>query len=297
MSEALIKLNEALSKDYLEMTVHDTAHVILPKNLPIKLTVGGIKSIVHVGEFAIIPPGNAFAINSSPERYCLDFDFEIISSNEEFNIIYPIVSRPGIYHPVTADDGFYGTTTWYTGEICGETPPMSNFMIPHPFKLDFSPVALLTELAERLISNNGHFPNSLATAKLYELFAGLGEEIIFRGFNGKQETAASAPSLINLGKTIGFIHENYSKELDLEAVSSVAGYSRTHYSKLFKEFYKLSFYDYLTDVRVRMAGIMLRTTDKSIAEIGEGAGFSSSSTFNRVFKQETGYSPREYRKL
>lgn len=297
MSEKLIRLNQDLSGGYLEPTVHDTAHIIFPKNLPIKITVAGIKTIIHVGEFAIIPPGNVFAINSSPERYCIDFDFDIVNNNPEFNIIYPVISKPGIYHPVTAESGYHGYTVWYTNAVEGDTPPSSNYALPRPFEVPVSPVSLISEMCETLNSGGNHFDNTFAVARIYSLYSALGEEIIFRGFNGRQETVASAPSIKNLSNSIAYIHDNYALDINLDSVANIAGYSRTHYSKLFKEFYKLSFYDYLIDARVRNAGKLLKTTELSIAEIGESSGFSSSSTFNRVFKQETGYSPRDFRKL
>lgn len=297
MSELLMP-NNSLETGYLETSVHKTSHIIVPKDLPVKVTLAGIKTIIHVGEFAIIPQGNVFAINSSVERYCLDFDFSVIKKNPELTILLPITSKPCVYHPKTNVDGFHaGYTNWYTNPVDGEYPPSSDYSLPKPFITPVSLGLMLTGLCESIYSRVLHLSDTYALSKLYELYTYLGEEIIFRGFNGRQETAASGTSIYKLSSAVGFISQNYMRVLSLEAVAEHVGYSRTHLSKLFKEFYKLSFYDYLIDVRVNEAITLLAESDMSVSDIEAAAGFSSSSTFNRVFKQETGCSPRDFRRL
>lgn len=300
MTEKKIKFNDELSHDYAEAAVHDTAHIIFPKNLPIKITVAGIRTIVHVGEFAVIPSGCLFAVNSSPERYCIDFDFDLVKKNPDFTILLPIITNPCVYHPVHTDTGINaGYTVWYTSVLAehyAENPLSQNSEQPKIVYSRISPAAVVSEITEVLTSGGLHFLNTFAHSKISELYSLLGEEILLNGFNGRHETAASPAVVNNLSASVRFILEHHGAEISLETVSEAVGYSRTHYSKLFKDFYKISFYDYLTDVRVRSAARLLTETDMSVAEAGEAAGFSSSSTFNRVFKQKTGLSPREYRK-
>ncbi|MGN0164777.1 MAG: helix-turn-helix transcriptional regulator [Lachnospiraceae bacterium] len=331
MSRKISELNIALSKDYLEPSLHATAHIIVPDNLPIKISVMGVRTIINVGEFCIIPPGCVFAIHSSPERYCLDFDFSVISSNPEFTILIPIITKPCVYHPVNTESGFNeGYTTWYTQYFQGNSasvaadttlqtahqsysrvyPVTQSYAAPQPAyhgypapsannirRFHISPIDIIKELINALRENSLYFPDSLAVARLFELYSMLGEEIIANGFHGRHETIATPAILEKLAASIRYITSNYNSEINLDAVAETAGYSRTHYSKSFKEFYGISFYDYLLQVRVNTAAKLLTETSISISGIMEAAGFSSSSTFNRVFKQETGYSPREYRNL
>ncbi len=51
----------------------------------------------------------------------------------------------------------------------------------------------------------------------------------------------------------------------------------------------------LNELRVRDAQRLLKETDASIQNIFEESGFSSITTFNRVFKELTGETPKEYR--
>jgi AraC-like DNA-binding protein len=53
---------------------------------------------------------------------------------------------------------------------------------------------------------------------------------------------------------------------------------------------------YLTEVRMNLAAERLLGTDKGIEEIGYGLGYSSPTTFGRLFKCAFGLTPSEYRK-
>lgn len=294
----ILTVNQALARDYMEPSVHKLSHIIVPKDLPVKLTLAGIKTIVHVGEFAIIPQGNVFEINSSVERYCLDFDFALIKNFPAYTILLPIISKPCVYHPRSNDRGLHaGHTNWYTNPVADDLPPSSDYSMPRPCITPISLGQMVVKLCETICTDELHLADAFSLAKLYELYTYLGEEIILKGFSNHQETAASATSLVKLSEAVQFITNNYMNELSLDDVSKHVGYSRTHLSKLFKEFYKFSFYDYLLDVRVAAAIKLLPDNNLSVSEIETASGFSSSSTFNRVFKLETGYSPRDFKKL
>lgn len=52
---------------------------------------------------------------------------------------------------------------------------------------------------------------------------------------------------------------------------------------------------YIQNYRINRAMALLRTTDLSIRDVGEEAGYGSPQSFSRSFKNETGQSPRSYR--
>jgi AraC family transcriptional regulator of arabinose operon len=65
---------------------------------------------------------------------------------------------------------------------------------------------------------------------------------------------------------------------------------------LFKEVAGIPLGKYLQNYRINRAMALLRTTDLSIANTAEEAGFGSPQAFSRTFKKETGTSPRLYRR-
>lgn len=298
MESTDICLNKPLSNDYAGPCVHSAAHILFPKNLPVKITVSGMRTIVHVGEFAVIPPYCVFEINSSPERYCIDFNFEMIEKNPEFTVLLPMILNPCIFHPVNSEqEAFMGHTDWYARSA--ETPDRKDFQqyFPNMHAFDISPAIIIKEAVSALAAEDMHFKNTFAFSKIFELYSVLGDEIHARGFAGKHETAAAPNIIKNLSESISFIVKSESFEISLEDAANAAGYSRTHYSKLFKDFYKISFYDFLLASKVRKAAKLLCNTALHISDTGVRSGFSSSSTYNRVFKQETGYSPSDFRKI
>ena len=57
-----------------------------------------------------------------------------------------------------------------------------------------------------------------------------------------------------------------------------------------------NFSSYLTRIRIEKAKLLLKNTDLKVYQIGEDVGFRSIYYFNRVFKQITGITPKEFRK-
>ena len=92
-----------------------------------------------------------------------------------------------------------------------------------------------------------------------------------------------------------YLNQNLSSGITLEMAASYAGFSKFHFSRLFKDFVGVSFSQYVTMQRVHKAKLLLLTTQASITDIAMEAGFNSSSTFNRVFYQSEKMSPTDFR--
>lgn len=95
---------------------------------------------------------------------------------------------------------------------------------------------------------------------------------------------------------LAYIHGHYMGRVTLESIAAAANISPRECGRCFQRCIKLSPIRYLTTYRVRMAAQMLLQTGDSILTIGENCGFSSSSYFGRVFCEEMGCTPKEYRR-
>ncbi|MFJ9129129.1 helix-turn-helix transcriptional regulator [Streptomyces sp. NPDC102340] len=84
--------------------------------------------------------------------------------------------------------------------------------------------------------------------------------------------------------------------LDLDAVAARAGYSRSHFVRVFKTAYGRTPGQYLSQRRIERAAEMLRTCDLSITEICHLVGFTGLGTFTTRFKQHMDQTPGEYRR-
>lgn len=94
-----------------------------------------------------------------------------------------------------------------------------------------------------------------------------------------------------------YIDQNYMDDITLEDLAGLAGYSTFHFSRLFKKYSNTTFINFLNHRRVKAAELYLAEEECSITDIAMRAGFTSLTTFNRVFKSIKGCTPSEYKKL
>lgn len=101
----------------------------------------------------------------------------------------------------------------------------------------------------------------------------------------------------NSQNIIDYIHHHYAdKNLSSETIEKEFGISRTALFNLMKTITDKSLNEYITTIRIRQAIAFLKQ-DLTIHEIAEKCGYSDAFYFSRVFKKQTGCSPKEYKKL
>lgn len=81
----------------------------------------------------------------------------------------------------------------------------------------------------------------------------------------------------------------------VENLAAHVGMSRSAFAQRFSDAYGSGPMELLRDLRMRLAGGLLRDTDLPVKRIAEMAGFSSRTAFSRAFEAKTGQSPRAFR--
>ena len=94
-----------------------------------------------------------------------------------------------------------------------------------------------------------------------------------------------------------YIKEHCTEDLDLESVSALAGFSKFHFTRLFKSYTGISFYRYLNIQRIHLAETLLIDPELPVTQVALQAGFSNLTSFIRMFKLIRGCTPTEYRNL
>lgn len=97
-------------------------------------------------------------------------------------------------------------------------------------------------------------------------------------------------------KAIDHIERHYF-ETTQQSTAEALGVSTSYLSRVFMKGMQRSFSSYVNEVKLREARRMLISTDKSITEIGEITGFSTSAYFIANFKAIYKLTPNSYRKL
>lgn len=97
-------------------------------------------------------------------------------------------------------------------------------------------------------------------------------------------------------KIITFISAHCLEDLSLEGVSKKFGIGRYSLSRIFSSVLGISFSKYINSQRINYATFQLLNTEDSIGQIAYDCGYCNQQTFNRVFKEEIGQTPTQYRK-
>ncbi|MDO5135589.1 MAG: AraC family transcriptional regulator [Eubacteriales bacterium] len=94
-----------------------------------------------------------------------------------------------------------------------------------------------------------------------------------------------------------FISEHCTESLTLDMVADLCGFSKYHFTRLFKQFTNVSFYKFLNQKRIAKAQELLVDPSISITDVSFSCGFSSLSAFIRMFKIIKGCTPSEFRDM
>lgn len=94
---------------------------------------------------------------------------------------------------------------------------------------------------------------------------------------------------------IHYITAHIDQPLQSETIAAQANLSTSHFLKRFKAETGMGLSEFITNVRIEEACILLTYTDKSLTEISTYLDFSSQSYFQNVFKRVMGVTPGQYR--
>ena len=136
---------------------------------------------------------------------------------------------------------------------------------------------------------NNKITSSLQASSLaYQMIMNIAEELL-----PQEGSKGGMPQAIV--KTIDYCLENLHKPITVEDMAKVSGYSRYHFSRLFKEFQGKSPANFIRDLRLQHSIRLLQREMISVKEIADRCGFSNDNYFCKVFRQAFGSSPDAYR--
>ncbi|MBE7062685.1 MAG: AraC family transcriptional regulator [Ruminococcaceae bacterium] len=147
-----------------------------------------------------------------------------------------------------------------------------------------SKIRILLDRLDEAIKDTAVFP---AMQFFYELVA-----FVFARLSYVETPKLSSP----VHNALHYLHIHFAEPVSIRHLADICFLSESRFMHVFKSVTGMSAIAYKNKLAIRHASRLLLSPEKSIEEISEECGYSSSVYFRRVFRETTGLSPREYRK-
>lgn len=246
---------------------HNTLEIILPIDNCYFACVNEVTYRIETGEIFMIPPGEPHTVyppKDGGKRLVYLLDINMIANLKDFAGIQPMLAAP--LH------------------IKKDSPFIYKDIL-----------AILLRIQYEYFSDTVY--NELTIySLLLNMFVKLGTN--YQNDKLRLSTSQSCRQneyLQKFNDLLAYIDLHYAEPLTLDDMAAKMSFSKFHFSRLFKQYTNYTFCDYLNYRRIKATEELLLSPDLSITDIAMQVGFSSISTFNRVFREHKKCSPSEYR--
>jgi AraC family transcriptional regulator len=111
---------------------------------------------------------------------------------------------------------------------------------------------------------------------------------------GIEERPTSSVDVAAVGRAVAYIEDNPDRAISLRELAGVAGLSRFHFSRVFKQQLGLSPARYVERARIEQAKALIVTAEMSLANIAQAVGFADQSHFSRRFRVHEERTPAQF---
>ncbi len=94
---------------------------------------------------------------------------------------------------------------------------------------------------------------------------------------------------------VSYMNQHYADNLQIDTLASMCSLSRTYFITAFRKAIGETPYNYLLNLRMAKARLLLENPQYSIKEIALLCGFQKPNTFSSLFKNYTGMTPTDYK--
>jgi len=98
-------------------------------------------------------------------------------------------------------------------------------------------------------------------------------------------------------KIVSFIEHRYAEDITLDQLEKQVYLSKQYLSKIFREATGMTIFDYLQRRRINYAKLLFSLDPaSSVTDVCYDVGFKNLSHFSRLFKEQEGVSPEQFKK-
>ncbi len=170
-------------------------------------------------------------------------------------------------------------------------PALKNPRSRRRFRLDPQELAKVEELSGKLENELMLRPAGYAVQSYLLLL----EIIVFISRCMESEHRKYDSAMLNLGKVISLLEEEFQKDWTLGKLASKFGSSPNTLLRHFRAATGRSPIEYLISIRLRHGAKLLNSSSLTVSEIAGKCGFEDSNYFSKQFKKHYGLAPRDFR--
>lgn len=248
---------------------HSAIEILYPLEENYTVKIGTEENVLAPGDILVVAPGtiHSYTPPESGERIFILFDYNLLKM---FRGLRQMMQAIQPYLLITQ--------TAY--------PPLNE-------KLQ----ELLRDVI-REYDEDAPYCGAMIWSRLLEFFAYIGRTDVYRVSHSREFPKDKRQEYVTkFMEVCNYITDHLDEEINTDRLAEIAGFSKFHFSRLFKEFTGYSSHEYLIQRRLETAEQLLANPDLSITDVAMQSGFNSLSTFTRVFKAEKEMTPSAFREI
>lgn len=118
---------------------------------------------------------------------------------------------------------------------------------------------------------------------------------IFSSFSPSDVRKENNKTGSRLKTMLVYVYDHYCEKITVADLARAALTSERECFRLFKDYLRTTPVEYIRSYRLQMSCQMLINTNKSITDIGQACGVGNSSYFGKIFREQIGCTPIQYR--
>lgn len=248
---------------------HTPIEIIMPVLNDYRAVCNDVTLNMRVGDIILIAPGTLHRLYAPPvgKRIIFQAELSAFSSIRELDTFLALM-QPALL-------------------ITPEEAPLIHNEI----------ALLLSDITNEYLANT-QMMNIAIYAKLFQIIV-----LVSRNYSNNSNCFSDAKSnkqqeyIEKFHSICDYINQNCTDTITLDGIADIAGFSKFHFSRLFKEFTNISFYKYLNLRRIAFAEKLLIDPEINITEVAFRCGFNNISAFIRMFRIVKNCTPTEFRSM
>lgn len=267
-SQRSVMLYDNVQTEAYPVHWHNAVELVMPLKNPYTVTVGNVDYHIQENEILFIPSCDLHSMEAIPgRRLIFQCDNSVLGDLPVLEPVMRALSSP--------------------------------ILITDEYNRDLRRLAKKTML-DIFSLYNAH--SELSDVKIYALIVELLTSIREQQLEqSKIEMDCDDDTITEYSEKFGvvfkYIDNNYMYDITLDQLADVAGYSKYHFSRIFKQYNSMSYLQYINARRTKAAEHLLLDPDIPITEVAMRSGFKSLTTFNRIFKDIKHCTPTDFKKL